>query len=84
MTGEWRKSSHSNPSGNCVEIAVVTAGPGDGLGGLRARYLRWSFWKGRHTGQVWAMPAAGGCLLSADSAGDLGRQVEDAEARLAR
>ena len=26
MTGEWRKSSYSNPSGNCVETAAVPGG----------------------------------------------------------
>ena len=24
--GEWRKSSHSNPSGNCVETALLPSG----------------------------------------------------------
>lgn len=24
--GAWRKSSHSNPSGNCVELSVILAG----------------------------------------------------------
>ena len=42
MTGEWRKASYSNPSGNCVEIAAPTASAGDGLDDLRAA------WPGGH------------------------------------
>jgi hypothetical protein len=67
MTGDWRKSSYSNPSGNCVEIAVLTAEPGDGLDGLRAQFPGWTFWRGTHTGECWAMPPRGGNLISAAS-----------------
>ncbi len=80
MTGEWRKSSHSNPSGNCVEVQVVTAAPGDGLDGLRAAYPGVTFWRGQHTGAYWAMPRHAGELVSADSPEGLaGRLAEEAE-----
>jgi hypothetical protein len=79
MTGDWRKSSYSNPSGNCVEVQVMSAAPGDGLDGLRAAHPGWTFWRGQHTLSYWAMPPAGGNLLSAESVADLARQVEDAE-----
>lgn len=72
MTGEWRKSRHSNPSGNCVEVAVVTTDLGDGLGALRDRYPGWLLWRGKHTRSFWAMDrVGGGYLLSADTGADL-------------
>jgi hypothetical protein len=75
MTGDWRKASYSNPSGNCVEVAVLTAEPGDGLDDLRAAHPGWTFWRGEHTGSYWAMPPRGDHLLTADSAADLAAQV---------
>jgi hypothetical protein len=78
MTGDWRKSSYSNPSGNCVEIAVVTAAPGDGLDHLRAAFPGWTFWHGKQTRSYWAMPPRSGDLISADSAAGLAKRIEQA------
>jgi Domain of unknown function (DUF397) len=72
MTSGWRKASYSNPSGNCVEVQVVSAAPGDGLDGLRAAHPGWTFWRGEHTRSYWAMPPAGGNLLSATTTAELG------------
>jgi Domain of unknown function (DUF397) len=77
MTGDWRKSSYSNPSGNCVEIAVVTARPGDGLDDLRAAFPGWTFWRGEHTRSYWAMPPRGQ-LISADSPEHLAAKIGEA------
>jgi hypothetical protein len=78
MTGDWRKSSYRNQSGNCVEITVVTAGPGDGLDHLRAAFRGWTFWRGEHTRSYWAMPPRGGDLISADSPAGLAERIEQA------
>ena len=75
MSGGWIKSSYSNPSGNCVEIQVVTAAPDDGLGHLRESCPGWTFWRGTHTGSFWAMPPGGGSLISAET-------IEDLKARI--
>ena len=58
MTDGWRKSSYSNPSGNCVEIQTVTASPGDGLDPLRVAFPGWSFWRGDAHGLVLGDAAA--------------------------
>jgi uncharacterized protein DUF397 len=76
MTGGWRKSSYSNPSGNCVEVMVATAAPGDGLDGLRAAYPGFTFWRGEHTRAYWAMPPRDGELIGADSTAALAERLE--------
>ncbi len=58
--------------------AVVTASPDDGLDGLRAAFPGYTFWRGRHTGEYWAMPPRGGELISADSPAGLAERIEQA------
>jgi hypothetical protein len=83
MTGDygWRKSAYSNPSGNCVEVQIVTAARGDGLDHLRAACPGWSFWRGEHTRSYWAMPPGGDELIDAETAEELTRTVTEARTR---
>jgi Domain of unknown function (DUF397) len=74
----WRKSSRSNPSGNCVEVQVITSRFGDGLGPLRVACPGWTFWRGEHTRSLWAMPPAGGPLIDAETVVELARAVDGA------
>jgi predicted NUDIX family NTP pyrophosphohydrolase len=54
---------------------VVTARRGDGLDEMRAAHPGWTFWRGDHTGSLWAMPPRGGQLISAGTAEDLAAKV---------
>jgi hypothetical protein len=75
---EWRKSAHSNPSGNCVEVAALVSMPGDGLDELRITYPDHTFWRGQHTGSFWAMPRSGGSLIERGNVAELVRALDDA------
>jgi hypothetical protein len=55
------------------------------LARLRQQYPRWRIWRGRATGDYWAMPPrdhpAFRELISADDIGELARRLARAEAR---
>jgi hypothetical protein len=57
----------------------------DPLGQLEARYPRWRIWRGRASGNLWAMPPRGHPthhdLISARNAGELAKRLADAEQR---
>ena len=57
----------------------------DPLGQLEARYPRWQIWRGRASGNLWAMPPRGHPthhdLISARDAGELAKRLADAEQR---
>jgi hypothetical protein len=55
------------------------------LGWLRREYPRWRIWRGRATGDYWALPPpshpAVGELISASDIGELARRLARAEGR---
>jgi hypothetical protein len=57
--------------------------PDDELERLRRRYSRWRIWRGRATGDYWAMPPPGHPavreLISASDIGELGRRLAELE-----
>ena len=66
----------------------MTGGPrGDnedaGLERLRHRYPQWQIWRGRATGEYWALPPPGHPavreLISASTIGELARRLAQAE-----
>jgi hypothetical protein len=66
----------------------VNLGPGRdnqdaGLERLRPRYPRWRIWRGRATGDYWALPPPGHPtvrgLISAGDIGELARRLAEAE-----
>jgi hypothetical protein len=78
MSGDgWHKSSRSNPSGNYVEIQVITSRRGDGLDHLRAAVPGWTFWRGEHTQSLWAMPPDGP-LIERETVVELARALDEA------
>ena len=66
----------------------MNAGPGRNnqdaeLERLRGQYPRWRIWRGRATGDYWAMPPPGhpivGELISTNDIGELARRLAQAE-----
>ena len=74
----WRKATYSNPSGNCVEVQIITGRAGDGLDTLRTACPGWTFWRGEHTRSLWAMNPSGDFLLNAENVAALARAVDEA------
>ena len=68
---------------------MTASGSGDnqdaGLERLRRQYPRWRIWRGRATGDYWAMPPRGHSsargLINAADIGDLARRLARAEGR---
>ena len=68
---------------------MSAAGGGDGddirLEQLRRLYPRWSIWRGRVTGDYWAIPPRGHAtqyeLITAPNAEELAQRLAEAEAR---
>jgi hypothetical protein len=54
-----------------------------GLGWLRRQYPQWRIWRGRATGEYWAMPPASHPavreLISASDIGELARRLAQAD-----
>lgn len=71
---------------------MSAAGGGDGddvrLEQLRRLYPRWSIWRGRVTGDYWAMPPRGHAtqyeLITAHNAEELAQRLAEAEERHSR
>jgi len=66
-------------------VSVVGGGAGEDirLEQLRRRYPRWSIWRGRTTGDYWAMPPRGHPaqyeLITARDAEELAQRLAEAE-----
>ena len=60
----------------------------DKLEQLRRQYPRWSIWRGRVTGEYWAVPPRGHPaqrdLIGASDAGELAQRLAEAEGRQMR
>ena len=77
-------SSAGYPEGPGLPSPAMTAGDQDaGLERLRRQYPRWRIWRGRATGDYWALPPPGHprvrALISAGDLGDLARRLARAE-----
>ncbi len=82
-------SAHSPPCRG-LPSAAMTAGQGGGrpgrrLGWLRRQYPQWRIWRGRATGDYWAMPPPGHPavreLISSSDISELARRLAEAEGR---
>jgi hypothetical protein len=76
MTGGWRKSSYSNPSGNCVEVQVFTRPEATASIPCGRCTLAGPSGGGKHTHTYWAMPPDGD-LIDAETPEELTQLVQE-------